>query len=242
MPENEKPPYDKRDTPADVTSSRKLMEGATGFQRISSSNNSLALRLMCCWYLCLAPSGVAFGLGQPIILNFDELDASYDDPEGHGGRREATSYLARYGITISGKTDGTMIAIFDTSNLYQGEVLVTTSLRNVLTQLKGCDLFFTLNLPGLMQMVSFTRPKLLAGVTGIVFPGWEAQALDEAGKILETVGDPLGISSYSNVPARTFVLRGPGIKAVRFHSTTNNAAFQAVLIDDLTLYPPGSLP
>jgi hypothetical protein len=54
-------------------------------------------------------------------------------------------------------------------------------------------------------------------------------------RLMSTVGEGL-ISSFSNVPAQTFTLQGPGITSVRFDSNNFHfAAFSAVLIDDLIL-------
>lgn len=186
----------------------------------------------CVCYLCLAFSG-AVSYGQQTVINFDAVDASH-------GRLVANRYLAKFGISISEVSPGTSVVIVDAKTTYARE-LVASSPNNVLTQIPSDDpVSFTLNLPAPMQAVCFTRPGLLAGATGITFPEWQAQALDKGGKVLDQAGEPLGAGPkyYSDVPAKTFTLKGPGIKAVRFNSNNRHfAAFSAVVIDDLTLEP-----
>lgn len=189
----------------------------------------------------VAETGLEAGRPQerPTIINFDAVDATH-------GRMVAKSYLAKYGITINEVSASTMIVIASAKTMYDGRTLVPSSPPNVLTQINSNDpVSFTLNLPAPMQTVRFTRPGLVAGQTGIVFPEWRAQALDDKGDVLDDVGEPLGSGPkyYSNVPAQTFTLQGPGIRAVRFNSKNYHfAAFSAVVIDDLTLNPAGARP
>lgn len=120
--------------------------------------------------------------------------------------------------------------------------MVPVSPPNVLTQINSNDpVAFTLRFPKEVRAVRFTRPALLAGPTGITFPQWRAEALDAAGAVIATAGEPLGSGPayYSNVPARTFTLDGPGVRALRFRSYNMHfAAFSAVIFDDLVLIDP----
>jgi len=136
-------------------------------------------------------------------------------------------------------TPGTLVVINDAKNFYGGRALAAQSSPNVLTQINSNDpVSYTLRLPSPVRAVRFTRPALLAGPTGITFPQWKAEALDETGGLLSRTGEPLGSGTayYSNVPAKTFDLEGPGIRALRFSSNNMHfAAFSALAIDDLVL-------
>lgn len=168
-----------------------------------------------------------------ILLDFDTINATH-------GRVLANGYLANFHITIKDVTPGTMVVIDNANNFYKGRALVAPSVSNVLTQINSNDpVSFTLNLPAKAKIVKFTRPALLAGETGITFPEWHAQALDENGNVLAEVGEPLGsgVKYYSDVPAQTFILQAAGIKALRFSSRNMHfAAFSAVVIDDLVIF------
>lgn len=177
----------------------------------------------------------ANGIVQPpatgqTVLNFDSVNAS------SGACVSAESYLNSFGITLSGVTPGTTVSIVDSTKLYNGAAAVAPSMPNLLTQCGSNDpVTFTLNFPNSLSSVSFTRAKLLAGPSGITHPQWSAHAFDSQGKELATAGEAL-ISSFQDVPAKTFTLNGPGIVSLRFDSNNQHfAAFSAVLIDDLTL-------
>ena len=171
---------------------------------------------------------------RSVTLDFDSIDASF-------GRLVASAYLARFGITVKDVTPGTLVVIIDTRKEYEGHATVASSKPNALTQINSNDpVSFTLDFDTLVQTVRFTRPALLAGPTGVTFPEWSAQALDSQGRQLDEVGEPLGQGHdyYTNVPAKRCTLNGPAIKSVRFYSNNHQfAAFNAVLVDDLTLIP-----
>src|SRR5207249_6415342 len=82
----------------------------------------------------------------------------------------------------------------------------------------------------------FTRIKLLApSASGVTHPLWKAEAFDAQGKKLDAAGEAL-ISSFKDVAAASFTLKGPGISSIRFVSDNQNfAAFAAVLLDDFVL-------
>lgn len=173
-------------------------------------------------------------LGAETITTLD-----FDSVKAVHGRVVAAGYLAKFGIALSDVTPGTLVVIDDAKNFYGGRALAARSSPNVLTQINSNDpVSYTLRLPSPVRSVRFTRPALLAGPTGITFPQWKAEALDEAGRLLSRTGEPLGSGAayYSDVPAKTFELEGPGIRALRFSSNNMHfAAFSALAIDDLVL-------
>lgn len=186
---------------------------------------------------CIAGwAAAATAFAAPPQATFEEVDASH-------GRVIASIYLAKLGITLSDVSPGTLVVIDSARNIYDGRALLPPSAPNILTQINSNDpVTFTLNFPGAMRSVSFTRPALLAGPTGIVFPTWEAQALDASGRVLRRVVEGLQ-GYYANTPARVFTLQGPGIRALRFNSVNMHfAAFSAAVIDDLAWTPEEGLP
>jgi hypothetical protein len=181
-------------------------------------------------FLCICLHAILPAIGQETlkIINFDSVDATH-------GRVVASIYMAKHGISISNVTQGTIVVIENTKNIYDGRAMVADSSPNVLTQINSNDpVSFTLNFPSPLIEVRFTRPFLLAGPTGITFPEWRAIAIDEGGREIDEAGEPPR-GYYSNEPARTFVLKGPGIKSLRFDSKNHHfAAFSAVVIDNLS--------
>jgi hypothetical protein len=172
---------------------------------------------------------------QTVTLDFDTVDSSF-------GRLVASSYLNKFGITLKNVTEGTVVVIVDTRKEYEGHATVASSKPNALTQIPTnapiIPVSFTMEFTTSVRSVGLTRPALLAGPTGVTYPEWSALALDSDGHQLDEVGEPLGGGAdyYTNVPARRFILKGSSIKSVRFYSNNYHfAAFNAVLIDDLTL-------
>jgi hypothetical protein len=199
----------------------------------------VVLSLVCLWcHLWVTSPTVSSGQPCKTVITFDEIDAEHDIVV-------ADNYLKNCGITVNDVTPGTRVYIINDQNLYQGRTVKASSGHNVLTQGNSPEpVSFTLKLPQPMQTVQFTRPKLIAGLNGITFPEWNAEALDGNGRIVgKPVGEPLGQGPeyFKDIPAKTFTLTGPGIQAVRFNSKNHHfAAFSAVIIDDLTLEPEGS--
>jgi hypothetical protein len=192
------------------------------------------------WPICSVTCGPASDQPRKIVIDFDTVDGSTVDA-AHDVVA-AAAYLQRFKITLSDVTPGSRVVIVSAMQMYEGRSLKAVSGNNVLTQIdKNDPVSFTLNFAEPMQSVEFTRPALVAGVTGITFPEWKAQAIDKNGKnIGAPAGEPLGkgYDYYRDVPARTFTLNGPGIQGVRFSSNNYHfAAFSAVVIDDLTLSP-----
>lgn len=132
--------------------------------------------------------------------------------------------------------------------VYAGESVRPTTSQNLLTQFSTENLpaSFTLVFSEPLDGVTFTRPALYAvSEHGITHPAWRAYALDAAGQELSSQSEGI-LSSYEDVPARTYSLRAPGlvgIVALRFESDPRDtdgvpfAAFSALLIERLTLIP-----
>ncbi len=195
-----------------------------------------------------SPRRPATKSGNEIVVNFDSIEATH-------APLIAYDYLAQYGITVTDMTPGTRVVIDNAIDEYGGRSLTPSSLPNVLTQKGSNDpVSFILSFQTTFQSVRFTRVALIAGETGVTFPAWQAVALDSNGTVLGKVGEPLGSGEeyYSDVPAKTFTLTGPGIKAVRFNSQNGFydsgghyryfAGFSAIVLDDLILIPEKRLP
>jgi hypothetical protein len=171
-----------------------------------------------------------------VVIDFDNtadrkaLDVSLT------GRLVANSYLAGFDMTVSDVTRGTQVAILDLRKQYEGQAIKASSGNNALGQIGSNDpVSFTINFKSPLQAIEFTRPPLIAGPTGITFPGWRASALDTQGRVLDEAGERGG-GYYSDTPAKVFMLKGPGIQALRFDSNNGHfAAFSSAIIDDLTL-------
>src|SRR5205814_1572135 len=99
---------------------------------------------------------------------------------------------------------------------------------NLLTQTGSNDpVSFTLNFATPLNSFGFTRPQLIAGPSGITHPEWSVHAFNSLGQEVSTNTQPVGealISSFSNVPARSFTIQGPGITSVRFDSNNHHFA------------------
>ncbi len=169
------------------------------------------------------------------------IDINFDGVNANAAPVDATAYLAGYGITLGGITPGTTLDVLSDRYIYGGRATVAPSPPNVLMQAgSNLPVSFTLDFPTPLDSFGFTRPELLAVTqSGITFPQWSAHAFNSQGQEVFTntnpVGEPL-FGSFSNVPARTFTIPGPGITSVRFDSNNFNfAAFSAVLLDDFLL-------
>ncbi len=187
--------------------------------------------------LCLSLINIGARPAPAIVLDFDKAKDGTPLDVSLTGKLVANSYLASYGVTLSDVAPATQLAILDLRKLYEGHAIRAASGTNALGHIGSNDpISFTLNFKTPLQKVTFARPTLIAGPTGITFPEWKATALDGDGRALGSVGEPGG-GYYSDSPATTFILKGPGIKAIRFNSNNHHfAAFHAAIIDDLTLF------
>jgi hypothetical protein len=166
------------------------------------------------------------------VINFDALDAT----AGAVGGAPLSNYLAAFGVTADNLTLGTRVEAVNGNNLSGNAVAVPSSPPNLFTQVGlNQPVTFSLELGAPVGSFGFTRVALTAGPAGISHPAWTALAFNAAGTEVESVSEPL-IFSFTNVPARTFQLTGPGITRVVFDSDSQQtASFSAVLLDDLVL-------
>jgi hypothetical protein len=181
-------------------------------------------------------SGIDMGLETEVfseqqIINFDDIEAGW-------GPVDAASYLAQFGITLINHYDQeTQVRIHRDSGPGDGNGLIPSSMPNSLSQDGRNDpVAFTLSFDTPLDSFTFTRPMLNAETSsGITHPVWSGQALDINGNEIDRVGENM-IASYSDVPARTFTLSGPGIYSIRFDSDNGHwAAFSSVQLDDFIL-------
>jgi hypothetical protein len=174
---------------------------------------------------------------RTIVIDFDKTADGKPVDVSRTGQLIANDYLEAFGVSLTDKTPGTKVVIYDLRRAYEGQGITATSGHNALAHVGSNDpVSFTMTFKIPLQAVSFSRPPLMAGPTGVTFPEWKATALDSNGhQIGQPAGEPVG-GYYSDAPAKTFILKGPGIKAVRFDSNNHQfAAFNAAIIDDLTL-------
>jgi hypothetical protein len=186
---------------------------------------------------CLSLLNLAALQKHAVIVDFETTNDGKPVDVSLTGQLVANDYLEQFGISITDKTRGTKVIIADLRREYEGQGIKATSGNNALAHVGSNDpVSFTLTLKVPLKALSFTRPPLIAGPTGVTFPEWKATAFDSNGRqIGNPVGEPLG-GYYSDTPAKPFTLKGPGIRAVRFDSNNHQfAAFNAVIIDDLTL-------
>lgn len=168
----------------------------------------------------------------PITLDFDTVMVPAF------GVVEASSYLATFGVTVSNVTSGGRVVLRNDGG--GPNFIVPPSAPNTLSFASAVGQIpntFTLNFPVPLSGLSFTRPQLLTGPSGVTHPQWTATALNSVDVAVVSVGQDL-IASFVDVPAQTFTLGGTGIEKLRFDS--NNFAFAstvAVVVDDLTLHP-----
>jgi alpha-tubulin suppressor-like RCC1 family protein len=163
-------------------------------------------------------------------LNFDSIDTT----SGRASGAPVTNYLAGYGITVSGQTAGTQLAIMAANQFYGGGVIVAPSAPNIFTQMDvNAAISFTLNFSQPVSNVSLVRAAVTVPSS---MPQWTATALDAVGATLGTTGEN---SYWGTEAAQTYNLNYTGIKAVRFDSNGNgSAAFSAVVIDNLSFTAP----
>jgi hypothetical protein len=158
--------------------------------------------------------------------------------KGPGTVQVLTAYLAGYGLTVSGLTAGTALAVENQALIAGGGLVLASSPPNLLTQTGGSGpVQFTLNAAAGLGGFGFTRPELLAKPF-VSHPAWQVTALDGAGNVVGQVGEG-EIDSSTNVGARVFSLGGAGgapIAGVVFASEGSGlTTFNAMLVDDLVL-------
>ena len=166
------------------------------------------------------------------VINFDSLNASAGNVNGSA----LSNYLAGFGVRLSNVTRGSRLEAINAKNLFGGTAVAPSSPNNLFAQDGLNDpLTFTLNFATPLQSVRFTRVGLLAGANGISAAQWKARIFNSAGLEMGSVQESQ-ISSFTNVPARSFELVGLGITSLRFDSDGHHSAtFASVLLDDLVV-------
>jgi hypothetical protein len=177
-------------------------------------------------------SAISTSRASVLTVTFDQLDATGGTLTGS----TVTSYLASYGISVSGLTPGTYLLVADVRNIYSGDLVVPPSPYNIFSQGGSLDpVSFTLGFSTPLESFAFTRPGFHVDQFGVTHPAWQAYAFDSNGTELASASEPL-LSSFSDVPAASYNLNGPGITSVRFDSQNEHfAGFGAVLLDNLVL-------
>ena len=134
------------------------------------------------------------------------------------------------GITIYAPQDQPVVMI-DSQDVYAGAAVSGARGDVVLVQQGGHPCHYTMEWDKAQTSISFNRSRLLAGPSGITHPVWTATAQNDAGQVLDSVGEA-EIRSYSNVPVNRFTLSGAGIKRVVFWGDDKGFdAFCNVIID-----------
>jgi hypothetical protein len=167
------------------------------------------------------------------VVDFDSLPASGHPVSG----ATLANYLAGFGITLSGVTPGTAVTVYDARDIYSDiQPVIPPSPFNVISQAGSNDpVSYTLNFALPQDHFAMTRTAVRAGTTGVALPEWHASAFDASGHLLGTVGES-AFSIFTDLPAETFTLNGPGIRSVLIASDNHHfAAFGAVILDNLTL-------
>ena len=147
------------------------------------------------------------------------------------------SYLAGYGMTITGMGAGTVAEVYDDRIVYGGGVLLASS-GHMYFYLGGAHtgVSCTLTFDPPLTSLSFTRITELAKGSGTAYPDWSATVYEGA-----TVNGSVGESAYSlwgsNVnPAKTYTFLGSRITSVTFYGNGHNfAAFDGPFIDDIVV-------
>jgi hypothetical protein len=167
---------------------------------------------------------ISGAFAETITLNFDSVVST------GGTGVSAAAYLGSYGITLSGVTPGTSVAIINDAYIYDGNALVPASAPNILEQVGSNDpVSFTLNFDRPLDSFGFTVPGYQAPS---MFPAWWAYAFAGTTQVAYTYG-------WGGPGAQTYTLTGQGITSVRFDSNNGyRAAFNAVPLDNFVLTRP----
>jgi uncharacterized repeat protein (TIGR03803 family) len=174
--------------------------------------------------------GVGAG-GNSLVVNFDALDAT------GGPVTDLSGYLEGYGMSVTGLSAGTELAVENQGLIAGGNAVAASSPPNVVTQIGSSGpVSYIVDFTPWLTNFGFTRPELLANPF-VSHPAWTATAYDAAGVVLGQVGEGQ-IGSYTNVAARVFPLPGggAGIASVQFASAgTGLTTFNGMVADDFVL-------
>lgn len=172
-----------------------------------------------------------------VTVDFDSVDASSGPVSG----AVVTNYLAGYGITATNQTPGSTLAIADLTLPGWGYITAPSS-PNTLT-LWGPGAYgnsFTLDFAGAVSDLSFSIAGYLGRYTqggspsGNVLGDWTATAYNSSNVALGSVGEPI-ISSYYDIPVKTYTLAFDGISHVTFSANAHGFAGQQMpMIDNIS--------
>jgi hypothetical protein len=157
----------------------------------------------------LAPSAYA----DTVTINFDSLTVA---PGSYISGAPVTNYLAGYGITLSGMKSGEIVTV---SNLTSPNCPTEApSPPNVFGVWEPYQIStFTLNFSTPVNNFSFDRFGSIGiyNTNGTAMGPWSATAYNASGGNLGSAGDPL-ISTYGDVPVKSFTIAAPGISHIDF--------------------------
>lgn len=188
-------------------------------------------------------SAASLWSGSTATLNFDSVSGTSAIPGAVC--YDLTSYLAGYGITLTGASAGTVVTAGAANACFHSDVVVS-SLPNALYVPNNQPVSFVMNFDRPLNSVGFTRARLNAGPSGVNTVGWTAtgfSAVNAGGTQLGQIGENAQSAFGSNfIAARFFTLSGAGIRSVRFERTNpsgQNTSFGVSfpVIDDLVLTP-----
>ena len=164
------------------------------------------------------------------LLDFDNVATTCS------GYVDATSYLAASGITISNVSPGTTaVQIANDCAIYDGDAVIPPSAPNVLSQFgANGPVSYRLNFATALTSFSFKRSGLFAGPSGITHPAWTVRAFNSS-DVQIAIASEGQIASFSDVPAASFTLDGPGISYVSVEADNVTTAFSSVVLDDFII-------
>jgi hypothetical protein len=178
------------------------------------------------------------GVLTPVLVNFDSLNAATASVTG----ATLASYLSAAGMEVTNISAGTKLAVENQALINGGGFVIASSPSNILTQIgSNKTVNFTLSFSPLLTQFAFTRPELEANPF-VSEPAWEGRAYDPLGVLVAQTSEGL-VSSYSNVPAQPFALRGASIATVEFISHGSGlTTFDSLVMDDFILTTSSNLP
>ena len=172
--------------------------------------------------------------GNSVVVDFDSINARNHFVSGY----TVENYLTGYGITVVDEGNGPLrdfviwewnrdISIFGIADSSPNGFF-----RNFGNEAYSYSFYFDAPL----DRFEFTRASYDASYGGIATSPWNAQAFDQYGNSLGTVGEGSG-SYYSTPPPQVYSFNGPEISHVTFYRDSVNtfAGIAQVPLDDLVL-------
>ncbi len=212
--------------------SKHLVQGGANIMNANSGSISwwkITLAAMALAVASLAPSAHA----GPVVINFDSFVVA---PGGQLSGAPLTSYLAGYGVTISGEQPGQIPVVYNCA--FPGSDQQAPSPPNMFWGGSVTPIAtMTLNFSTPVSNFSFETPGYLAeyySPSGVTLGPWSATAYKAAGVILGSTGQG-AIGTYSDIPIQTYTIAAQGIKYINF--TGDNYYFYGSTIpwmDNLT--------